>query len=289
MNESHPTNNTVEPETNSIGQEGANARRYTIAHISDLHCGSQHFVAHLMEQVINEINEIGPDLVVVTGDIADQGFRQEFRTARAFIDRLECADVLVVPGNHDARNVGYVHFEDFFGSRFRSVSKGPFHIVCIDSSEPDLDEGKVGREIYGWITESLTGAEGLRIVALHHHLIPIPGTGRERNIVTDAGDFLRLLVENCVNIVLSGHRHVPNVWSFEDMYLINAGTACTTRLRGYTKPCYNIISFDGHTLEVKRKTPFEGSEAILKTDRFAGLTCSVPVRSETSPAGNPEA
>lgn len=249
---------------------------YTIAHISDLHCGSQHFVAHLMEQVVNELNELGPDVVVVTGDLVDFGFRQEFRTARAFIDRIDCPHVLVVPGNHDARNVGYAHFEDFFGPRFSVHDAGDLRFVCVDSSEPDLDEGRVGREMYGWIEQSLAGARGLRVVALHHHLIPIPGTGRERNIIVDAGDFLKLLVQNGVNVVLSGHRHVPNVWVFEDMYIVNAGTACTTRLRGYTKPCYNVITFDGTTLEVWRRTPFEGGEQVLRTDRFAGIVCSVP-------------
>jgi 3',5'-cyclic AMP phosphodiesterase CpdA len=36
----------------------------TIAHLSDLHCGSPHFVPDLMERAIAEINDLKPDVVV---------------------------------------------------------------------------------------------------------------------------------------------------------------------------------------------------------------------------------
>ena len=40
----------------------------------------------------------------------------------------------------------------------------------------------------------------------------MPGTGRERNQVLDAGDVISLLRQLSVDLVLSGHRHVPYVW-----------------------------------------------------------------------------
>ena len=42
----------------------------------------------------------------------------------------------------------------------------------------------------------------LKVFALHHHLIPVPGTGRERSTVADAGDLIEVLIESGVNIVL---------------------------------------------------------------------------------------
>ena len=38
--------------------------QFTIAHISDLHCGGPYFVPNLMERAISEINDLAPDLVV---------------------------------------------------------------------------------------------------------------------------------------------------------------------------------------------------------------------------------
>ena len=76
----------------------------------------------------------------------------------------------------------------------------------------------------------------LRIFVLHHHLLPIPGTGRERNIVHDAGDALECLQRAGANLVLSGHKHVPYAWRLEDLFIVNAGTVSCLRLRGNTRP-----------------------------------------------------
>src|SRR5437763_1732590 len=89
----------------------------TIAQMSDLHCGSPHFVPSLLERAIAEINEVRPDVVIVSGDLTSDGFRQEFQSARDYLDRVECERMIVIPGNHDSRNVGYVHFEELFGER----------------------------------------------------------------------------------------------------------------------------------------------------------------------------
>ena len=75
----------------------------------------------------------------------------------------------------------------------------------------------------------------LRIFVLHHHLLPVPGTGRERNIVYDAGDMLECLLRAGVHLVLSGHKHVPYAWRLENLFVVNAGTVSTMRLRGKTQ------------------------------------------------------
>src|SRR5436190_1798647 len=82
----------------------------------------------------------------------------------------------------------------------------------------ELNEGQIGRERYEWIKESFAKDVELKVFALHHHLLPVPGTGRERSTVTDAGDLLELLIELGVQVVLSGHKHVPYVWRLEGMY-----------------------------------------------------------------------
>src|SRR5665811_2476380 len=99
-------------------------RAMRIVHFSDIHCGSQYFVPNLLDRTLVEINDLAPEMVVLTGDLTNMGYRQEFREAREYLDRLECRDVIVVPGNHDSRNVGYMHFERLFSSRDSAISKG---------------------------------------------------------------------------------------------------------------------------------------------------------------------
>ena len=230
----------------------------TIAHISDPHVGSPYFVPNLMNRVIVELNELKPDLVICTGDFTTFGYRQEFKTAAAYLERID-APVYSVPGNHDARNVGYVHFEELIGPRHWSMDADGIRIVGADSSEPDLDHGQIGRERYDWIRESFAQPADFKIFALHHHLISVPGTGRERNIVYDAGDLLEILITSGVQLVLTGHNHVPYVWKLENLYIVNAGTCASLRLRGHTKPCYNVVEIEGDDVRIFRKFPFGGT------------------------------
>src|SRR5919199_4394270 len=161
----------------------------TIAHISDLHCGGPYFVPNLMERAISEINELAPSIVICSGDLTTFGFKPEYAQAKRYLDRIECDSFVVVPGNHDSRNVGYLHFEDLYGPRSSVLHKGECTVVAVDSTEPDLDHGSVGRGRYRWIEEQFTDPPArVRVFVLHHHLLPVPGTGRERNVVHDAGD-----------------------------------------------------------------------------------------------------
>jgi 3',5'-cyclic-AMP phosphodiesterase len=241
--------------------------RLTICQISDIHCGSPYFIPDLLERSILEINDLEPTAVVVSGDLTNAGYREEFETSAEYVRRFRCENVMIIPGNHESRNVGYVHFERLFGERYSCIDFENAVMVGIDSSEPDLNDGRVGREHYEFIRESFAGAdERLRIFVIHHHLIPIPGTGRERNIIFDAGDVLELLNDLGVDLVLSGHKHVPYSWRLEDMFIVNAGTASTTRLRGNTRPCYNIIEIEDGRVRVFRKYPFKVRELIVDFD-----------------------
>ena len=252
--------------------------------MSDLHVGEGRFRPELLRAAIQETNELAPDLVVVAGDLTMDGYRDEFESCRRFLDELACGHVVVAMGNHDARNVGYRHFEDFFGSRDSVTTvpcrEGRAKVVTIDSTKPDLDEGEVGREHYGWLDGELRGwTEGPRIVVIHHHILAVPGTGRDVNNLRDAGDVMAILRELDVDLVLSGHRHVPYVWSISGVRVVHSGTVSTLRVRGTMPPSYNVIEIDAQEVRIAMRRPGQGGEEPLA--RFA----RVPVTtSELYPA-----
>jgi len=237
---------------------------FRIAQLSDLHCGQQFFLPQHLERAIAEVNELAPDLVVISGDLTTNGFKDEYVLAREYLNRVDCDAMVVIPGNHDSRNVGYVHFEELFGERNSVLRLRGVSIVAVDSSEPDLDNGQIGRGRYRWIEEQFADPADLRVFVLHHHLLPVPGTGRERNIVHDAGDTLEALQRAGVDLVLAGHKHVPYAWRLENLFVVNAGTVSSSRLRGNGRPCYNVIEVDGTHVDVWRKYPFHGQERIIQ-------------------------
>ncbi len=239
-------------------------RPFRIAHVSDLHLGSPLFIPAMMDRAIAEVNAVEPDVLIVSGDLTTAGLRQEYVDAQRYLARFDCPRRIIIPGNHDARNVGYVHFEELFGERQSVLRHDGVAFVAVDSSEPDLDHGVVGRGRYRWIKEQFAVDARLKVFVLHHHLIPIPGTGRERNVVHDAGDTLEMLIESGCQLVLSGHKHVPHAWRLENLFVVNTGTVSTLRVRGKGRPCYNLVEFDGDTVTVDRKYPFHEQERIVE-------------------------
>lgn len=232
-----------------------------IAQVSDIHCGTVTFDGELMRSVIDRVNDLRPDVVVVGGDLTADGYEWEFEEAGRWLRRVD-APMVVVPGNHDARNVGDLHFRRLFGDRFsrhrqafdparaERLQASGLTVVAVDSSEPDLNAGHIGRERYEWIRAQFDEPDDFKVFVLHHHLVSIPGTGRERNIITDAGDLLELLTELNLDVALSGHKHVPYFWGVNGMLLCSSGTASTRRVRGLTPPSWNELQVDASTIKV---------------------------------------
>ncbi len=231
-----------------------------VAQISDIHAGEPSFQWGVMDGVIEKINRMEPDVVVVAGDLTTAGYEYEYVAAAELLARIEPPKV-VIPGNHDARNVGWVHFEQHFGprySRFRRefdperaerLRATGFTVVGVDSSEPDVNEGRVGRDRYQWIRTQFDFPKDIEIFAIHHHLVPVPGTGRERNIVMDAGDLLAQLTTLDIDLIVSGHKHVPFFWGINGILIANSGTCSTRRLRGLTPSSWNEFEIDASTIK----------------------------------------
>jgi 3',5'-cyclic-AMP phosphodiesterase len=249
-----------------------------IVQMSDIHVGSGLFRPQLLSSAIEETNSLEPDLVAIVGDLTTEGYRWEFEEAKEYLDRIECPNVIVAMGNHDARSVGYRHFEDFFGMREEavtvSVPEGEAKVVVLDSTKPDLDEGEVGREHYAWLDSEFRGWErGPKILMIHHHILAVPGTGRDVNNLRDAGDVMAILRELKVDMVLSGHRHVPYVWSISGVRIVHSGTVSSMRVRGTMPPSYNVIEFNTEKVTITLREPGkDGEEPLASFSREAVTT-----------------
>lgn len=230
-----------------------------IAQLSDVHVGGARYREELLRTAIEEINAAEPDFVVIAGDLTDDGYPDQYPLAEQELAAIAAPQIVRVPGNHDARNVGYLLYEDTFGprdSQRRFECAGlDVALVGVDSSKPDIDEGEIGREHYGWIEEGFAPDADLRVFVCHHHLMPVPGTGRERNQVLDAGDVLALLRRSSVDLVLSGHRHVPYVWPLAGILIVHSGTVSTLRTRGFPQPAYNFLRVEEGRIAVELCVP----------------------------------
>jgi 3',5'-cyclic-AMP phosphodiesterase len=214
-----------------------------IVQLSDLHIGTL-FKNDIFDTIVSEISRLKPDVIVITGDLTDEGLVPEYERARQEINRLDCANTIVLPGNHDYRHTGYLPFKKFFPTSSTHVHEFEDAVVFIlGTARPDRDEGEVGYRQNLWIEKTMKDYKNkLKIIAMHHHLIGIPDTGTDKIIILDAGDTLRACLQSRVDLVLCGHKHRPWVWNLGPLEIAYAGTASSPRFRGFFENSYNIIT-----------------------------------------------
>lgn len=221
-----------------------------IVHISDLHFGEE-LQRGKVEKAIRQINEIEPDLVVITGDISSWGIHSEMRDAYETLIDLK-SDFVAIPGNHDARNIGHEFFELYFGETKKCWKNDILNLIAADSTQPDLDDGYIGKEQRDWIRSRIR-KDRFNILALHHHIVPIPKTGRERNVLIDAGEVVELLISMGVSAVLAGHRHMPYSLRLMRTHIIHAGTLGSFKVLGMPDNNYNILEIEDNIISLKLK------------------------------------
>ena len=100
------------------------------------------------------------------------------------------------------------------------------------------------------IEQGINKKKPMTVIGFHHHLIPIPNSGREYNLIEDAGETLDIILRNNVPLVLMGHRHVPYGVKIHNTLLVNAGTFSCTRTRAHFGNTFNIIDIDDREVTV---------------------------------------
>ncbi len=224
-----------------------------IVQLSDIHVGSQ-FREEIFEKVIDEVNALKPDTVVITGDLTNEGLVSEYEKCKDLVSKLNVDKVIAISGNHDYRNTGYLVFKKYFPFQTINELSEDVVLVTLGTARPDRNEGEVGYRQTLWLERTMKKYEDkITILAMHHHLIGIPDTGSERVTILDAGDVLRTILDTKVDLVLCGHKHRPWIWRFNNLSIVNAGTASSDRMRGLFENTYNIVNVDKNKLQIDLK------------------------------------
>ena len=239
-----------------------------IAHISDMHCGHE-FQPSIFEQAAREINNLDPDVIVVTGDLTDSGLLSQYREARKRLDGLNCKNVVLTSGNHDYRSTGYLLFKQAFRFRRTAMIDGTMMIV-VGTARPERDEGEIGHRQVVWLQQTLKRYKSkCRVVIMHHHLVQVPDTGPDTIPIIDAGDALRALIGSKADLVLGGHRHRPWMWNVQELPILHAGSVSSERLRGFFHNSYNIVEVSKDEIKAKLKVvggrSISFKEVLMKT------------------------
>ena len=224
-----------------------------IVQLSDIHVGAQ-FREAVFDQVIEELNSLKPDAVIITGDLTNEGLKEQYEKCKTLISKINVDRIIAISGNHDYRNTGYLHFKKYFPYQTINELSDDVVLITIGTARPDRDEGEVGHRQTLWLERTMKKyKEKIKILAMHHHLIGIPDTGSDRLTIIDAGDVLRATLDSDVDLVLCGHKHRPWLWDFNKLLIANAGSVSSERVRGFFENSYNIIKIENRNISIDLK------------------------------------
>ena len=237
----------------------------SLAHISDLHFGSaDQDAVTALEQMLNDLS---PDLVVVTGDLTQSGRHREFAAAAQFLAGLD-APKLVIPGNHDVSVwnplsrfiTPWRRFNRSVGDDLNPVHEDEASLVMgLNSARragpySDWSRGRLSRRQISNVQQRLqTSDAGLKAVALHHPL-EVAGGKAGAKTVSRAEEALSVFVGGRIDLALTGHVHqsAASTISRENWQFVvsKAGTATSTRTRGEAASI-NLIEADTDEMSVR--------------------------------------
>ena len=193
-----------------------------IIHLSDIHFGAENVQA--VEAALAYCHDNAPDLVLITGDITQQGFMPEFEAAARWIEALP-EPVFVTVGNHD---VPYWNLWDRLFRPWRRFEQTVGHPAHDHALEIDRLMVRGVTTARGWQARmnwskgvidldqtqraaralAATPRDHLRILACHHPLIEMigaPMTGEVKRGRAAA----RIFAEAGVDLIMTGHVHAP--------------------------------------------------------------------------------
>jgi 3',5'-cyclic AMP phosphodiesterase CpdA len=182
-----------------------------------------------LERLVDDLRAQAPDHIAVTGDLTNIATREEFETARAWLEELGPPErVTAIPGNHDAYVPRAHHrFRRLWApwmasddAEFIDKALFPFmrrkgHVALIGVSSavataPFMATGRVGEGQTRRLCKLLDEAreEGLfRVILIHHPPKLVDPTSAWRKL-TDGKRFRRAIERHGAELVLHGHEHI---------------------------------------------------------------------------------
>ena len=204
-----------------------------IAHVSDIHVDAGERSAERTTRVMRYLEGLPtpPDVVLVTGDIADHGDEAEYERVRELVD-LD-VPVLYCPGNHDVRGPYRKALlretgGDEPADRAYEISGVLF--LMADSSVPGRSEGRLGDATLSWLDEQLGAHPDMPAFVCFHHPPVMLGMPVIDGIRQFGAERLAAVVSEHPQIVavLCGHAHTPAVSMFAGRPLIVAPGVVST-------------------------------------------------------------
>ncbi|MEN9502732.1 MAG: hypothetical protein RI964_2017 [Pseudomonadota bacterium] len=235
-----------------------------LVHISDLHFGREQPV--VLRALLQTLQQLQPNVVVISGDLTQRAKTSEYRAARAFLQALSMP-YLIIPGNHDMAAwrvwerfcYPWRKWRHYVNANLQPVVSGAdFVAVGVNTARRmqaawDWSRGCINATQVAETCESFAEATGdtLRLVVAHHPFW-LPLDSLHRGVIGGGQAALNAFQQSSVDIILGGHVHQAYMQVVQGMIISHAGTTFSRRLLPGQPNSFNVIRGDRARLTLQR-------------------------------------
>jgi 3',5'-cyclic AMP phosphodiesterase CpdA len=226
---------------------------------------SRHYHVDAFNHMVEDMNAMGIEHVLCTGDVTNLALEQEFKFARGMFDKLAAGPehVTVIPGNHDAYVAeGIAHFATVFDEYHRADAgwqwtdsdrdpddahddlrwplvrvRGDLALIGVTTSRATpwfTAYGRVGAGQLARLRKALSDsrlANQARLVAIHHPPAGKRAASKIRGL-RDHEAFAEVIADVGADLIVHGHEH-------QDLSEVLAGPAGPVPVRGIASGTYH--------------------------------------------------
>jgi Icc protein len=240
-----------------------------IALVSDVHINRGTNQARYManyEKVIEQVNRENVDVVIISGDLTEDGTPSEYSDFRNLTKKFK-SPVYFIPGNHDIGNKkiggkkGEINFnrlagyQIYFGKTWFSTTVGNVKIIGANSCL--MGSGmKKEAEMWKFLEKEMPRKPKLPIVFVTHHPL------YEKNIEEKGGEYwnvepaerfrlIGLFQQSGVVAALSGHLHRPLTNQYNNVLYYTTHPVSFGLPQGKQKPGWTLVTVSKNGIELK--------------------------------------
>lgn len=255
---------------------GASAQT-RIAVLADLHVSPGNRNSQKLKEVVEEINAGSAQIVIVAGDVSNEGSDEELRCVKGILDGLKKPQ-FVVPGNHEDQwsQSACKRFVEMWGSdRFVTELDGMVIVGINCGPYMKAADGHIKQEDLTWLDETLSKHKDKRVISVNHYPITYED-------LDNYDEYINLLSKYRVAVHLCGHHHIFRHYKGGQIdALMNRALDMRGGDYGYT-----IIEIDGNQLRQYNK-PLGGEPKLMNEFEINDSPKS-PIKRELEQFDEPE-
>lgn len=228
-----------------------NAERITL--LSDIHVNPGNHREQMLKEVIEDINKNDTELVVLSGDLTDEGSDAQLSNVKSILDNIK-KPLFVLPGNHEnnwSQSACKTFFDIWGNDRFVTETKNLIIVGINCGPYMKMGDGHVKHEDLLWLDKTLSERvkSGKKVLSVCHYAL---------NADLDSyREYVEILKKYPVVAHLNGHYHHYKRYRVENIEVLH----CRSMEMG-KKPDfgYSIVDISADSVKIYNKVMNESAE-----------------------------